>query len=70
MDSCTVVVLWSLSHVQLFVTPWTVACQVPLSVGISQARILKWVVISFSRESSGPRDQIHISCIGRWSLYH
>ena len=23
----------SLSHVQLFVTPWTVACQVPMSMG-------------------------------------
>ena len=36
--------------------------------GISQARILKWVVISFSRGSSPPRDQSHI-CIGRQSLY-
>ena len=26
----------SLSHVQLFVTPWTVACQAPLSMGISR----------------------------------
>ena len=25
-----------LSHVQLFVTPWTVACQAPLSMGLSQ----------------------------------
>ena len=25
-----------LSHVQLFVTPWTVACQVPLSMGFSR----------------------------------
>ena len=25
-----------LSHVQLFVTPWTVACQAPLSVGFSR----------------------------------
>ena len=32
-----------------FVTPWTVACQAPLSVGFSQARILEWVAISFSR---------------------
>ena len=24
---------WSLSGVQLFVTPWTVACQAPLSMG-------------------------------------
>ena len=41
--------------------------------GIFQARILQWVAISFSRRSSQPRDQTHISCIsciGRWILYH
>ena len=38
--------------------------------GISQARILEWVAISFSRGSSGPRDRTHISWIGRWILYH
>ena len=37
--------------------------------GISQARILKWVVISFSRGSSQPRDWTSISFIGRWVLY-
>ena len=40
---------------------------------ISQARILEWVAIPFSRVSSQSRDQTHISCvscIGRWSLYH
>ena len=31
--------------------------------GISQARILKWVAISFSRGSSQPRDLIWVSCI-------
>ena len=31
--------------------------------GISQARILKWVAISFSRGSSQPKDQTHVSCI-------
>ena len=30
------------------VTPWTVACQAALSMGILQA-ILEWIVISFSR---------------------
>jgi len=30
--------------------------------GISQARILEWVAISFSR-SSRPRDQTHVSCL-------
>ena len=40
---------------------------------ISQARILEWVAISFSRRSSQPRDQTSISCIfcfSRWSLSH
>ena len=31
--------------------------------GILQARILEWVAIHFSRRSSQPRDQTHISCI-------
>ena len=32
--------------------------------GISQARILEWVAISFSRRSSWPRDWIPVSCTG------
>ena len=42
-------------------------------LGMSQARILQWVAISFSRQSSQPRDQTRVSCIsyiGRWMLYH
>ena len=31
--------------------------------GILQARILKWVAISFCRGSSQPRDQTQASCI-------
>ena len=31
--------------------------------GISQSKILDWVAISFSRESSWPRDQTCISCL-------
>ena len=30
---------------------------------ILQARILKWVVISFSRRSPQPREQTHVSCV-------
>ena len=37
--------------------------------GIFQARILEWVAISFSRGSSWPRGQTHISLIGRQILY-
>ena len=40
---------------------------------IFQARILEWVAISYSRGSSWPKDQTHISCIScisRRILYH
>ena len=36
---------------------------------ILQARILEWVAISFSKGSSQPEDQTHISCAGRRVLY-
>ena len=36
--------------------------------GISQARILEWVAMSFSRGSSPPRDKTHL--LGRWIPYH
>ena len=53
------------------VTPWK---SPPVSSvhGISQARILEWAAISFSRVSSWPRDRTHISCVScicRWILY-
>ena len=42
----------SLSRVRLFTTPWTVARQAPLSMGILQTRIIEWVAMPFSRRSS------------------
>ena len=38
--------------VLLFVTPWTVADQAPLSMGLIQARILEWIAMPSSRGSS------------------
>ena len=46
-----------LSHVRLFVTPWTVACQAPLSRGFSRQEILEWVAMPSSRGFSQPRDR-------------
>ena len=66
-------VLSHFSCVWLYATLWTVARQAPLSMGILQVRILDWVTMPYSRGSSWPRDQIHvsyISCIARWVLYH
>ena len=37
--------------------------------GISQARILEWVAISFSRRFSPPKDQTQVPCIDKWILY-
>ena len=58
------------SRVQLSATPWTVARQAPSSLhGISQARILEWVAVSFSRGSSRSRHGTHVSRIGGQILY-
>ena len=47
-----------------FAIPWTIAFQASLSM-ISQERILEWVALPFSRESSWPREWIHI-LVGRF----
>ena len=56
-----------------FATPWTLACQVPLSMGFSQVRKLEGVAISFSKGFSQPRDWTCVACVsrtGRRILYH
>ena len=53
--------------------PWTVVLPGPSVCGISKARILEWVAMSYARGSSWARDWTYISCItciGRWILYH
>ena len=63
-------VVYSLCCVQLFCDPMD--CSPPGSPvdGISQARILEWVVISSLKGSFWLRDWTHISCIGKQILYH
>ena len=61
---------WLFSQVWLFVTPWTVARQAPLSMGILLARILEWVAIPISRGSSQPRDETQVYLLCRQILYH
>ena len=50
-------------------TSWTVACQVPLSLGFPRQEYPEWAAISFSRGSFWPRDWTHIY-IGKRILYH
>ena len=49
--------------------PMDLACQVSVHE-ISQAGILEWVAISFSRGTSQPGDRTYISCSGRQILDH
>ena len=60
-------VLFCCSVIKSYPTLWPVDCSLPGSSvhGISQARIMEWVGISFSRGSSRPKDRTHISYIGR-----
>ena len=71
--ACACCVLSRFSCVRLGVTPWTVACQSPLNMGILQAGILEWVAMPSSRGSSWPRDWTcfsYVSCMDRRVLYH
>ena len=43
-------------------TPWTVACQASLSMGIFQARIMEWVAMPSSRGSS-PAQGLNLSVL-------
>ena len=59
-------VLSRFSHVWLCATLWTVAHQASLSMGILQARILKWVAMPSSRGLSSSRKQTQAF----WVLLH
>ena len=59
----TVLLCYWVSHAWLFVTPWTVVHQAPLSIWILQAKILEWLAIPSSRGSSQPKDRIQVSWV-------
>ena len=53
--------------------PWTIACQVPLSIEFSRQKYWSGSPISYYKGSFWPRDQICVSCASftvRWILYH
>ena len=59
----------SRSRVRLFATPWTVAHQVPLSMGFSRQEYWSGLPFPSPGESSQPRHGIHVSCMDRQILY-
>ena len=57
------------SLVQLFENPMDCSPTRLLCPWNFLSRILEWVAISYSRGSSWPRDQTHISCLSKQILY-
>ena len=49
------------SHVQLFATPWTVACQVPLSMGFSRQEY--WSGLPFPSPGDLPNSGTELACL-------
>ena len=67
---CVCVCMHTLSHVLLFVTPWTVAQQAPLSMEFSRQEY--WIILPFPSPGGLPNWRIcisHVSCIGQQVLY-
>ena len=59
----------SFSHVQLFVTLWTVALQAPLPMGFPRQE--HWSGLPFPTPGDLPTQGLsRCFCIGRWILYH
>ena len=54
----------------LTVSPWTVACQTPLSVGFSRQEYWSRLPCLLPGDLPDPGDQTCSSCIGRQVLYH
>ena len=64
-------VLRLFSHVPMSLTLCDpTGCSLPGSSvhGILQARILKWVALPSSRESSQPRNRTRVSCLLHWQV--
>ena len=63
-----IVVDFLLSRVQLFVTPWTVAHEAPLSMGFSRQEY--WSGLPFPPPGNVPDLWVEtcVPCIGRWFL--
>ena len=72
MDSCCLVAKWCLTLCDTAPAhpPPTPPPSPTPAPGVSQARILEWVAISFSRGSSQTWDGTWVSCIDRQILYH
>ena len=65
LHACSAAKLCSTLYDPMDCSPWGSSVH-----GISQARMLKLVAISFSRWSSQPRDWTWVSCFDQWSLCH
>ena len=70
---CVCIYVCALSCVQLFATPWSVACQTPLSMEFSRQEYWSELLFPFPGDLSDPGIEptsLYVSCMGMWVLYH
>ena len=54
------------SLVQLFATPWTVACQAPLSMGFFSQEYWSGLPIPLPGDLPNPGFELHLLCLQHW----
>ena len=60
-EAVVVMVVWLLSHFQLIATPWTIACQVPLSMGFSRQEY--WSGLPFPSQGIFPTQESNLGLL-------
>ena len=60
---CVCMCVWPVAHVQHFAIPWTVACQIPLSMGFSQQEYWSGLPFPPPRDLPHPGTKPSVSCI-------
>ena len=61
------------SHVRLFATLWTIACQAPLSMGFSKQKYgvgCHALLQGLPDPGIQTESYLSVSCNTRWALYH
>ena len=69
---CVCLRAYAIGRVRLFATPWTVACQAPLSMEFSRQEYWSRLLFPSPEDLPDPENATLvscISCIGRWVLY-
>ena len=65
---CACVSVFRLSHVRLFATTWTVACQAPPSMGFPRQECWSWLTFPSSEDLPDPGIKQSNLCLLPWQM--